>query len=207
MNIIELKNAILRDIKYFISTLGDLIKLYPGNIDPIFRNLKPKPLGFLRVYLIIIAIPLFLGYYFHFAHYQTNPYSTENSLKLAFIYYLIAISLPMIISYILYLFDVRLVKRRVSYPETLTLFAYAFSFGLLCGIFRTFNETWVLHILTIMYSIYLIYAALGARFGYERIILPFIFLMLSGGVATMILFRLLVFFLGVPSEYWRFTFF
>ena len=200
MNIIELKSVISECISYFISTLGDLLKLYPGNLDPFFSNLKPKSVGFLRLYLVVIGIPLLLGYYLYF-RYQTNIYSPDMSLKLAFVYYLVGVSMPLIISYILYLFDVRLVRRKVGYPEALTICAYVFSLALLSGILRMYGETWVLHLLAIAYSICLVYAALGARFGYEKVIQPFLFLMFSGGLVAILLFTLMVFLLQIPPEY------
>lgn len=204
MDLIELRDLVLECIRYLISSLVDLFKLYPGNIDPFFSNVKPKSVGFLRLYLIIIGTPLLLGYYLYF-NYQATVYSSEMSLKLSLVYYLVGISLPMVASYVLYLFDVRLVQRKVGYPEAFTLFAYAFSFALLSGILRFHSTTWILHLLAIAYSICLVYGALGARFGYEKIIQPFIFLMLSGGLVAIILFTVLVFLLQIPPEYHGFS--
>ena len=157
----------------------------------------------LRLYLVIITIPLFIGYFFYLSAFQNNNlYSQDNSMKVAFRYYVIGVLLPITMAYALYLFDTRLLKRKVTYAEGLTLFTYSLSPGILGGIFRIFNETFVLHILLIMYTIYLIFAGMSARFGEERITLPFLFLILTGMICGITVFVILTTILGIPPGYY-----
>ncbi len=203
MNLIEFTEFLMKSVQYLASTLIEVIKLInPANIDGVFKNLKPGSPGMLRAYLMTISILLFLGYFLFLFRFQTNPYSLDNSLKVAFRYYAIAVLLPMSMSYMLYLFDTRLLKRKVTYSEALTLFTYALSPAILSGVFRTIPETWVLHLLIIMYSIYLVYAGMSARFGEEHITMPFIFLILAGVITSMIIYEILTVALMIPGGYY-----
>ena len=204
MNILDIVEIVKKTLEYFFSTILDVLRLInPASVDTVSKNIKTLPLWFLRLYLIVIAVPLFVGYYLHFAYFQQDPYSVVNSLKLSARNYVIAVFLPMAIAYLLYLFDMRLVKKKVTYADALTMIAYACSPGILSGIFRIsvsqFIDTWVLHILLLMYSIYLIYAVLAARFGYDTAIKPFLFLILFGLLIAIIIYQALGFF--IPPGY------
>jgi len=203
MNLIEITTDLMNSVKFISSTLFEVLKLLnPANIDNVFKNMKIGRPGMLRFYLVIITIPLFLGYFLYLYTFQLNPYSQDNSLKVAFRYYAIGVLLPITMAYALYLFDTRLLKRKVTYAEALTLFTYALSPGILGGLFRIINETFVLHILLIMYTIYLIFAGMSARFGEEHITLPFLFLILTGMICGITIFVALTVILGIPPGYY-----
>jgi hypothetical protein len=203
MNLIELTESLMKGVKYILSTLLEVLKLInPANIDGVFKNMKLGTPGMLHFYLVIAALPLFTGYFSYLYFFQSNPYSQDNSLKVAFRYYVICILLPITMAYALYLFDTRLLKRKVTYAEALTLFTYALSPAILGGGFRIIEQTFVLHILLIMYSIYLVYAGMSARFGEEHITLPFLFLILSGIIWGIIAFVIFTTVLGIPSGYY-----
>lgn len=203
MNLIEFTESLTNGVQYMATTLVEVIKLInPANIDGVFKNLKTGSPGMLRAYLMVISVPLFLGYFFFLFQFQTNPYSLDNSVKVAFRYYVIAILLPISMAYVLYLFDTRLLKRKVTYSEALTLFTYALSPGIISGVFRIIPETWVLHLLIIMYSIYLVHAGMSARFGEEHISIPFLFLILIGVITSMIVYEILTLALMIPGGYY-----
>ena len=205
MNLIEITTDLINSVKFISSTLFEVLKLLnPANIDNVFKNMKIGRPGMLRLYLVIITIPLFLGYFFYLSIFQNTGslYSQDNSLKVAFRYYAIGVLLPITMAYALYLFDTRLLKRKVTYAEALTLFTYALSPGILGGLFRIINETFVLHILLIMYTIYLIFAGMSARFGEEHITLPFLFLILTGMICGITIFVILTTILGIPPGYY-----
>jgi hypothetical protein len=164
--------------------------------------MNPLPTGFLRLYLFIIAIPLFIGYFLFFKQFQVVPLPMADSLKLAAMYYITAALLPMVMGYILYLFDVRLVGARLTHNEALTLFTYALTPGILSGIFKTSPFTMLLHIIGMMYTIYLIYSALETRYGQERSVMTsFVFLVLSGIFAALVIMVALKMVFGIPWYY------
>ncbi len=203
MNIIELTQGLISGVKFFLATIVEVVQLLnPAYIEKVFKNIKPATLGSLRFYLILTGLPILFGYYAYLAYFQSNPYSIENSLKIAFKYYVIAISIPMVMAYVLYLFDTRLLKAKITQAEALALFSYAISPALLSGIFRIYIETYILHILIIMYSIYLLYASLGIKYGYEKVIMPFIFLLLVVTVTSAALWLGITFALGIPQGYY-----
>lgn len=202
MNIVEITQALTEAVSFFIYTTTQVIKLFnPGYVDNVFRDLKVGTLKSLRVYLLIMGLPIFFGYYSHMVYFQAVPYSVENALKVALRYYLIAITAPMVMAYVLYLFDKRLLKTSVSHVEALTMFTYAICPGLLSGFFRIYRETWVLHLILIVYTIYLLYASIGVRYGYERSFLPFVFLILMALISSMFVFIVVSAVLGIPSGY------
>lgn len=206
MNIIDIWDFLKKIAGDSLSASGDILRLTnPANIGPVFKDLKVKSANFLRAYILAITLPLFFGYYYYLSTSQANPYSIGMSFTLALIIYLTAASLPMVMAYLLYLFDVRLVKRKVPYPEALTIVTYALGPGILGGIFRSsmnmLPDTWILHLLLIIYSIILVYAALGVRFGYEKIIMPFMFLILAGFAMAIILINILMAAFMIPEGY------
>jgi len=203
MNLIEITQDLMRSVKFIFSTLFEVLKLInPANIDSVFKNIKIGTPWMLSLYILIVTVPLALGYFFYLYYFQLNPYSLENSAKVALRYYALGVLLPMSMAYALYLFDKRLLKRKVTYAEALTMFVYALSPGILGGIFRIFNETFVLHILLIMYTIYLIFAGMSARYGEERITLPFLFLILVGMICGITVFVVLTTIMGIPPGYY-----
>jgi hypothetical protein len=202
MNAIELTDFLTRNVKEFLHMLLNLARLInPANIESIFRNLKPKSVNALRVYAVLLIIPLFFGYFLFFNVFQEQQYSGENSFKLALRNYLIVLVIVLSVPYVFYLFDLRLVGRKVTYAEALTIFIYTLGDGILGGFFRISNYTWVLHLLLIVYTIYLLYAGLGARFGYEKAMLPFLFLILLCVFIGTVLVQVLNLLLMVPYGY------
>jgi hypothetical protein len=203
MNLIEITQGLLKSVKFIYTTLFEVLKLLnPANIDSVFKNMTVGTPGMVRLYLIITSIPLLLGYFLYLYTFQDNPYSQDNSIKVAFRYYVICILLPITMAYALYLFDTRLLKRKVTYPEALTLFTYALSPGILGGFFRIIKETFILHILLIMYTIYLVYAGMSARFGEERITLAYLFLILTGIISGITVMVAITAILGIPQGYY-----
>jgi hypothetical protein len=194
-------NLITRTISYTTSLLIDGISLVNwNNAKTIFSEMKSLPTGFLRLYLFIITIPLFIGYFLYFNQFQTPQLAMLDSLKLAAMYYVIAALLPLVMAYLLYLFDVRLVGARVPHNEALTLFTLALTPGILSGIFKTHPWTMIVHMFGLMYSIYLIHTALETRYGQERSVMTsFIFLVLSGMFAALIIIVAIKTALGIPG--------
>lgn len=175
----------------------------PNNVEQVFKNMKPLPVGFLRLYLILIASPLFLGYYLYYANFQLITWSTETSFKVALRYYLLGVLTPMVMGYLLYLFDQRLLKQKIPHDEALTLMCYALTPAILSGVFRVSANTWILHLILMMYSVYLLYCGLETRYGEEKnVLLPFLFLMFSGIVFFLITLMILTTVLGIPPEYY-----
>ena len=197
-------NIVSRILGYTISLILESLSLInPGNVSSVFKDVKPMPTGFLRLYLFIIALPIFIGYFLYFNYFQILTWSFENSFKVALRYYITAAVLPMIMAYVLYLFDERLVKVKVTQEEALTLFTYAMTPALLSGIFKTSSFTFIVHILAIMYSVYLVYAALETRYGEDRsVVLPFTFVMLTGMFASLVVLVLLTAVFGISGYYW-----
>jgi hypothetical protein len=197
-------NLILRIISYTASLVIDGISLVnPQNVKSVFTEMNPLPTGFLRLFLFIIATPLLLGYFLFFEQFQAITLPLADSLKIALMYYITVALLPMVMAYLLYLFDIRLVRAKVSHNEALTLFTYALTPGILSGIFKTSPYTMLLHLGGMMYSIYLIYSALETRYGQERsIMVSFVFLVLSGMFSALLIMVALKIVLGIPSYYW-----
>ena len=201
-------STILRILSYTASLVIDGLSLAnPQNVRSVFSEMKPLPAGFLRLSLFIIPIPLFIGYFLFSYYFRSTAFSTTftliDSLKLALMYYIAAALLPMIMAYVLYLFDVRLVKAKVTHNEALTLFTYALTPGILSGIFKVSPLIWVLHIIGMMYSIYLIHSGLETRYGQERSVMQaFVFLVLIGMFSALIILVLLKAVLGIPLWQW-----
>jgi hypothetical protein len=203
MNLMEITEDLMRGVRFIASTIIEVIKLInPANIDSVFANMKIGSKGMLYFYLILATMPLAVGYFSYLYAFQLNTYSWENSIKVALRYYAIGLILPISMGYALYLFDMRLLKRKVTYAEALTLFTYALSPGILGGFFRIIEQTFVLHILLIMYTIYLIYAGMSARFGEEGITLPFLFIILTGIICSTAVFMVLTAIFGIPPGYY-----
>lgn len=205
MNLIELTQSLGQSIKFITGTVLDVLKLVnPAKLvdEDVFKNMRISPKGMLYIYLMAINIPLAVGYFVYLVHFQLNPYSVDNSLKVAARYYLIGLVLPISMSYALYLFDTRLLRRKIPYAEALTLFTLALSPGILSGFFRIIDQTFVLHILLMMYSIYLVYAGMSLRFGEERITLTFLFLISTGIICSIITFVAFSAAAGIPNGYY-----
>lgn len=206
MIIISLINYVINSLSYSLSTFLDAIRLLNiGWAESVFRELKPGRVRHLVVYLLLVSIPILIGYYIYLSLYQAKPYPSEIALKVALRYYLIAFTTPMVLGYVIYLFDQRLVKTKVTHQEGLTIFAYALTPALLSGFFRIsakgIPDPWILHLVLIAYSIYLCYKGLATRFGVDYVTVPFVFLILVGILNAVAVFKIVSIILGIPDGY------
>lgn len=191
---------IILPVKEDISNLKQLIN--PGNAEAFFANLKTYPTKQMMVHNLILGLFTFSGFFLGLGYYSPIKYSFVTSFKLAFLYYIVAVSLPIILGYLLHLFSEKLVNKKIKTDEGITIASYSASIGLISGIFRTFTETWVLHIILMAYSIYLFYIAIKTRFGFEKAISNFLFLMTLAFIAAMILLKIIAVVLGIQNFYY-----
>ncbi len=193
MKIIQYAKEDLNNLKQLIS---------PNNAESFFANLKIYPGKQMTVHNLILGLFIFSGYFLGLGYYSPIKYSFVTSFKIAFLYYIVAVSIPTILGYLLHLFSEKLVNKKVKTDEGITIASYSAGIGLISGIFRTFTETWVLHIILMAYSIYLFYIAIKTRFGFEKAIFNFLFLMTLTFIAAMILLKIIAVILGIQNFYY-----
>lgn len=174
----------------------------PVNAERFFANLKIYPRKQMISHNIILGLFTLFGYLFGLGYYSSVKYSFTTSFKLAFLYYIVVVSIPLILGYLLHLFSEKLINKKVEANEGVTIASYSASIGLISGIFRIFTETWVLHIILVVYSIYLFYIAIKARFGFEKAISSFLFLLALTFIAAMILLKIGAVILGIQRFYY-----
>jgi hypothetical protein len=190
----------------------ELIKSIYRLVDPrttenFFKELKFKQVKEMFIYLLILGLFTFFGYFFRYGFFS-DPRYPEIAFKLSLIIYLIGYYIPtgiipvFIMGYILHKLGSKLVGRGVKKEEAVSIIGYSTIPQLIGGFFGIILETWVLHILLMIYSIYLLYIGIKVRFGFGRSIKCFIFLVTSGFIVSMILFKLGVTILGIPGEYY-----
>lgn len=179
----------------------------PRNIEGFFRNLKLKPVNEMLSYLFILGLFTFLGYFLRHTFFLPPKYPLI-AMKLSFLYYFIGVYVPtgifsiFIMAYILHSLGGKLVKREVSKEESVSLLGYSAIPELIGGFFGILLETWVLHVLLMVYSIYLLYVGMKVRFGFKLSIRCFIFVITSGFIVSMLLFVIGAALLGIPRQYY-----
>ncbi len=195
-NIKELIKGLISDIRLLI---------YPGKAEEFFKKLKIHSPRYMIKYILVSGIFLFLGYFLDYAFGMsvffgylagfTHPFYT--SIRKALTWYLVAVSIPIVMGLSLNLFGEKLVKRKVGLDESIAIVAYSTVLGLVSGIFKSLLETWIIHILLIAYCLYLLYTAIRIRFGFEKAVSCFIFLVVVACIAVMIVFKFVAFILGL----------
>ncbi len=192
--------TIIRFIKEDLSNLKQITN--PNNAERFFANLKAYTAKQMISHNLILGLFVFFGYFLALGYYSSIKYSFETSFKLALLYYIVAVSIPLVLGYLLHLFSRKLVNKDVGPDEGITIASYSVSIGLIGGIFRTFTETWALHILLMVYSIYLLYAAIKSRFGFERAIFNFLFLAILTSIVAMVILKIFAVVLGISGFYY-----
>ncbi|MEM4347779.1 MAG: YIP1 family protein [Candidatus Altiarchaeota archaeon] len=190
--------------------VNDLITLLnPKTTEKFFRNVRIKPVDEMLTYLLFFGLFTFFGYFLrHLLFVDKVPPFTAFSIALP--YYLIGI-VPsgvfsiFVMSYTLYLFGEKIVKRTVSREEALTVIGYSSIPELIGGFFMIISETHVLYLLLTMYSVLLLYIGIKSRFGFRFSVRCFAFVLISGFIFSMILFRIVLAIftaLNIPSAYY-----
>jgi len=179
----------------------------PRNITGFFKELPSKPVKEVLYYLLFLSLFTFVGYTLRYGFFSEPKY-LEIALKISLLYSLVGIYVPtgvisiLAMSYLFRLEGKKLVKRRVSQEEALSIVGYASIPGLIGGALGILMETQILHILLIGYSIYLLTAGIKIRFGFKFALRAFIFVIFSGFICSMILFLLGAALLGIPGQYY-----
>lgn len=189
--------TIIKSIKEDLINLKQIIN--PNNLENFFANLRIYPTNRMAAYNLILGLFTFSGYFFGIRYYAPITYSFETSFKVALLYYLGAVSIPLTLGYLLHLFSGKLIHKSVGVREGITIASYSVSIGLIGGIFRIFTETWILQIILIVYSIYAFYMAIKTRFGFENAISSFLFLLISTSIVVMIILKIIAIIMGIQN--------
>ena len=190
--------------------IGNLFKLLnPSKANEFFEKMKVRPMGYMLNYLIVSGLFLFVGYSLNI--YYKAGFEAEikcpliASIESAFITCITLILSTLISGFIISLFGKGLVGRDMEPDEAVSIIGYPMIFILISGIFRAHIMTIILHYMFIAYSMYLLYTAISARFGFERALVHFIFILIIISLVVMILFWMGTSFLnflvwiGLPS--------
>lgn len=183
--------------------------LNPKTTEKFFRDVRIKPVDEMLTYLFVFGLFTFFGYFIrHLLFVDKVPPLLAFSVALP--YYLVGIAPTGIfsiftMSYILYLFGEKIVKRTVSREEALTVIGYSLIPELVGGFFMIINETSVIYLLLIMYSVLLLYTGIKSRFGFRFSVRCFTFVLASGSIFSMISSRVIhtIFItLNIPGAYY-----
>jgi len=199
--------ALFAAIKEEIGNLSKLLNPYKAN--EFFEKMELKPTGYMLKYLMFTGLFLFAGYLLNI--YYKAGFEAEikcpliASLESAFITYITLVLSPFIVGFFISLFGRSLVGRDIETNEAVSIIVYPMVIGLASGIFRAHIITIVLHYICIAYTVYLLYTAISARFGFERAVVYFVFFLIIISLTMMILFWVSISFLnfliwiGLPS--------
>lgn len=197
------KMELVFTIKEFLQNIYNLMD--PRRTENFFENLKLQPMKKVFYYLAILGLFTVIGYFLRYSLFP--PKYPEIGLKIAFLFYLIGIYAPTGIISILAMSSAftlagkKVVKREVKKEEAISIIGYSFMPELIGGFFGILIETWVLHILLIVYSMYLLYKGIKVRFDPKISIRGFIFILASGFIFSTIFFILVAILLGIPRQY------
>jgi len=166
--------------------------LNPSKANEFFEKMGVRPVGYMLNYLIVSGLFLFVGYSLNL--YYKAGFEAEikcpliASIESAFITSITLILSTIISGFIISLFGKGLVGRDMEFNEAVSVIGYPMIFILISGIFRAHIMTIILHYMFIAYSMYLLYTAISARFGFERALVHFIFILIVISLVVMILF-------------------
>ena len=184
----------------------NIIKLF--NIyryEEFFETMESHSVKYMLSYLLVIGLFTLVGYYLNISEYAASTCGSSDALKSALMYYLTFVFVPIITGYCLHLFSRGLVGREVSKEEGVSLVGYIVTPILISGIFRILSNApqktvpgmlsflpllMFLHYACMAYSIYLLYAAIRVRYGFEKSLPAFMFLMIIVFIASMIIISL-----------------
>ena len=193
---------------HFKELINDLyVLLNPKTTDRFFRNVRIKPVNEMLMYLLMFGSLTLLGYFLRHSFFLDPKYPLI-AIRIAFVYYLVGLVIPTgvlsiyLMSYVLHFFGEKIVARKVTHEESLMVIGYSAIPQLIGGVFGIFNDTWVLHLLTIVCSVILLYIGIKSTFGFRFSVRCFVFTLVSGFICSMILFTIFVAILGIPSEYY-----
>ena len=188
-----------------------LTLLSPSSIEPFFKDMKPGHVIYTPLYILIMGLFTFgghfisYGHYLSFVNYSGMRYSYEMSIKLALVYYATAISIIFVMGFafqLLRFIDSRFQNKNETLMGGIAIAANAMSIGIIGGIFKAIPQTAVVQMLLITYSIYILYTAIKARYGFEDSLSVFLFVLVIGSISGIIIFRLGVTILGIPTGYY-----
>ena len=152
--------------------------------------------------LLLIGLPIFIGYLLHFMFFSYPLHAVTTSIKLGYVYWMSYVFVPVAMSIILRFKEDRLVGRTVSNAEATSLTLYSMSPALITGIFRLFLETTIIHYIALAYSIYILYGGIEVMFGLDRALYVFLVMMLTAVITGMLLLVLSTLYLGIPAPYY-----
>ena len=189
--------------------IGNFFKLLnPSKANEFFGKMGVRSVGYMSNYLIVSGLFLFVGYslnLYYKAGFAEIKCPLIASIESAFITCITLILSTIISGFIISLFGKGLVGRDMEPDEAVSVIGYPMIFILISGIFRAHIMTIILHYMFIAYSMYLLYTAISARFGFERALVHFIFILIIISLVVMILFWMGISFLnflvwiGLPS--------
>ncbi len=194
--------ALFTTIKEEINNLSKLLNPYKAN--DFLEKMEVKSVSYMFRYLIFMGLFLFAGYSLNL-YYKTGfeaeiRCSLIASLESAFVTYIVLVFSSVIAGYIISAFGKSLVGRDIDANETVSVIGYPLAIILFSGIFRAHLMTIVLYYILIVYGVYLLYAAIRARFGFERSLICFMFFLIVISLVIMILFQVCITLLGVLSD-------
>lgn len=183
--------------------------LNPKTTEKFFRDVRIKPVDEMLTYLLIFGLFTFFGYFLRHLLFVDKVHPLL-AFSIALPYYLVGIVPSGVfsifaMSYLLYLFGEKIVKRTVSREEALTVIGYSSIPELVGGFFMIINETNVLYFLLVMYSVLLLYIGIKSRFGFRFSTICFAFVLTSGFIFSMIVSRIIITVfvaLKIPSAYY-----
>lgn len=195
--------------KELVKDLNTLLN--PKTTDRFFRKVRIKPVNEMLVYLSIFGLFTFIGYFLRHTFFY-DPKHPFIAIWIALPYSLIGNVIPTgvlsiyIMSYILHFFGEKIVARKVSHEEAMMVISYSAIPQLFGGFFGIIDETWVLYLLSIIYSVALLYIGIKSTFGFKFSVRCFVFTLVFGFICSLILskiiFTLLIVILKIPSEYY-----
>ncbi|HEX55391.1 MAG: hypothetical protein DRO94_00025 [Candidatus Altiarchaeales archaeon] len=201
--------AIKQDLRNIVKILN------PYTFSEFFKNMKENSRRHMLIYMLILGTFTFIGYFLNlwklvglsgfWLAIRETLWGSEpacdivSSFKSALLYYLTFIFTPFFAGHTFHFFSRGLIGRDVSREEGVTLFAYISTPLLISGIFRIISETRILHLISAGISVYMLYAAINSRYGFERSFLAFGFMMIIVFILSMLIFGILSAILSIPE--------
>lgn len=170
-----------------------------------FETMESHSVKYMLFYLLVIGLFTLTGYYLNISEYAASTCGSSDALKSALMYYFMFTFVPIITGYCFHLFGKGLVDSEISKEEGVSLMTYVATPLIVSGIFRIMANAhpktvpgllsflpllMFLHYACMAYSIYLLYAAIRVRYGFEKSLAAFMFLMIIVFIASMIIISL-----------------
>jgi hypothetical protein len=182
--------------------VGNLLKLLnPYRVSEFFRNMEIRSVSYMFKYLSFMSLFLFTGYFLNL-RYKTGFEPEINcsdipSIESAFITCVVLVLSTITAGYVISAASKGLVGRFVKADEMVSIMGYSMAVILFGGIFRAHLMTIVLYYAAIAYGIYLLYAGIRARFGFDKAIVCFLFSMIVISLAIIAIFQIFIALIGL----------